>query len=103
MIRSHPQKENKTSIEANSAPVPVLEVAAPVPGNIANAPAGIAGISGLMNPNDPAWQLLFASFLQMMLQELMEKLTEQITEKVTHDIAQKVKRDMAKSVAPKKW
>jgi len=91
---------NKTSIEAASAPVSVPEVAAFVPGNVAHASAGVTGMSGLMNPNDPAWQMLFASFLQMMSQELMEKLTEQITEKVTHDVAQKMKRDITKSVNP---
>jgi len=32
---------NKTSIEATSASVPVLEVAAPVPDNVANASARV--------------------------------------------------------------
>jgi len=80
---------DETSIEAASAPVPVLEMAAPMPGKVANSSAGVTGIAGLMNPNDPAWKMLFASFLQTMLQDFTEKLTEWITEKVTCEMAQK--------------
>jgi len=36
--------------------LPILEVAAPGPGNVAKASARVAGISDLMNPNDPAWK-----------------------------------------------
>jgi len=60
---------NKTSVEAASALVPVPEMAAPVPGNVANASARVAEVSSLMNPDDHAWQMLFASFLQTMLQD----------------------------------
>jgi len=44
-------------------------VAAPMPGNVANASARVAGYSGVMNPNDLARQMLFDAFLQMMLQD----------------------------------
>jgi len=82
--------------------VTVPHLAAPVPGSVANASARVAGMSGFMNPNNPAWQMLFASFSQTMLQESMELLTEQIIEKVTHDVSQKMKHGMAKSVDPGK-
>jgi len=71
---------NEATIEAASVSVPVPKVAAPMPGNIANVSAGVSGIAGLMNPSDPALQMLFDSFSQTMLQEFTEKLTEQITE-----------------------
>jgi len=69
-------------------------------GNNITTEASCAGISGLMNPDDSTWQMLFASLLQTMLQEFMEKLTEQITEKVTPDVAWKMRREMANLVDP---
>jgi len=80
-IKKPSTEGNNITTEAAFDPVPVPNLAALC---LALLPMSLPEFLDFlfMNPNDPAWQILFVSFLQTMLQEFMGKLTEQIIEKV---------------------